>query len=74
MNTTAPGIAAANDDGDLISQARQAWRTKQDAEAHLARMRKYRRLTDGMKSDRSRHERRLAEANVTLRRILGDAA
>lgn len=68
-------LDAANDDPEvLLAQAREAYRVKRNAECELSRLRKYKRATDGMKADRTRHERRRAEAEATLTRILGAAA
>ncbi|HEY4530896.1 MAG TPA: hypothetical protein VIG97_11340 [Luteimonas sp.] len=57
-----------------LGAARQAWRNKISAESQLARLRRYARLTPGMKHDQMQHSRVLSEAEATLRRVLGGAS
>ena len=56
---------------DLLASARAAWRTKQEAEANLARLRRYRSQTPGMRDDADRALKRLVAADATLARVLG---
>jgi hypothetical protein len=68
-------LDAANDDPEaLLAQAREAYRIKRHADSELSRLRKYRGANDGMKADRARHERRRADAEAILNRILGAVA
>ncbi|BDU17555.1 hypothetical protein [Lysobacter auxotrophicus] len=68
-------LDAANDDPvALLAQAREAYRIKRNADGELSRLRKYRGANDGMKADRARHERRRADAEAILDRILGAVA
>lgn len=57
-----------------LDEARKAWRDKLAAEAQLARLRRYGRLTPGMKDDQSHHTAVLLNAESTLARVLGGAS
>ncbi|HEY5805040.1 MAG TPA: hypothetical protein VIT90_15240 [Lysobacter sp.] len=59
---------------ELLTQARKAWAAKLSAEGDLARLRRYKAMTEGMKRDQARHLERLNQANATLARVLGAAA
>lgn len=57
-----------------LADARQAWTAKHAAESELARLRRYSRLTPGMKHDQRRWFGQLTAAEATLQRVLGDAS
>ena len=67
-----PAQDAANDPAALLAEAREAFRIKRNADAELARLRKYKGETAGMKADRARHQDRSAEAAATLALRDGD--
>lgn len=56
-----------------LAEARKAWSDRARADAELARLRRYARLTAGMKDDQRRHSETLYKADQTLRRVLGGA-
>lgn len=54
-----------------LEEARRAWRMKQAAEFKLARLRRYSRMTHGMKAEADRAASDLTDAWATLQRVLG---
>ena len=54
-----------------LAEARRAWRERHWAEHELTRLRRYARLTPGMKADQQQHAATLRRAEETLARTLG---
>lgn len=66
--------AQVHDHAEMLMNVRKAWNDKSTAEAQLARLRGYARLTPGMKDDQKRWAKALATAEATLSRVLGGPA
>lgn len=56
-----------------LAEARKAWLDKHNAEMQLARLRRYARMTAGMKDDQRRYSEVLHNSINTLDRVLGGA-
>ena len=61
-----------NESAELLAKARKAWADKNAAQRQINRLARYKRMTSAMGDDYSRATKRLAEADATLQRILGD--
>lgn len=56
-----------------LAEARKAWAERRNAEVQLSRLRRYGRLSPGMKDDMQRHSMAAVRADATLQRVLGGA-
>jgi hypothetical protein len=54
-----------------LAELRTAWRNRNRAMVELARLKRYRGQTIGMKTDRHKWLDLLSESNATIERILG---
>lgn len=71
MQVAADGLSEVRNEVRLLAEARAAWRAKLSAESNLDRLRGYKRMTAGMKADKSKALRALGAAEATLSRVLG---